>query len=111
MLVDFKYKTAKPNIFNCKSDGVSNFCKGVLWAANVAKMGYRWEVGNGYKIRFWEDVWVGSSSLSIQCWEIYCLINEQNRSIVELWGCVNLKCTFRCCVDSRLFLGGGGFYS
>jgi hypothetical protein len=52
MLVDFKYKTAKPNIFNCKSDGVSNFCKGVLWAANVAKMGYRWEVGNGYKIRF-----------------------------------------------------------
>jgi hypothetical protein len=103
MLIDFKYNTAKPNIFTCKPDGTSNFWKGVLWAASVAKMGYRWKVGNGCKIKFWEDVWIGTSSLAIQYWELYCLINEHNRSIAELWDGDNLKCTFRRCVDVRLF--------
>jgi hypothetical protein len=28
---------------------------------------------------------VGSTSLAIQYWELYCLVNEQNKSIVELW--------------------------
>jgi hypothetical protein len=32
----------------------------VLWAARVAKMGYRWKLGKGDKIRFWEDLWIGS---------------------------------------------------
>jgi hypothetical protein len=103
MLVDFKYNTAKPNIFTCKSDGASNFWNGILWAASVAKMGYRWKVGNDCKIRFWEDVWIGTSSLAIQYWELYCLINEHNRSIAELCDVDNLKCTFRRCVDVRLF--------
>jgi hypothetical protein len=52
MLINFKYNTAKPNIFTCKPDGASNFWRGVLWAANAAKMGYRWKVENGCKIRF-----------------------------------------------------------
>jgi hypothetical protein len=76
----------------------------VLWAANVARMSYRWKVGNGSKIRFWEDVWVGNSSLAIQYWELYCLVNEQNMSIAELWDGVNLKCIFRRCVNTRLFM-------
>jgi hypothetical protein len=76
---------------------------GVLWAAKVVKMGYRWKIRNRKIIRFWEDVWLGSSSLAIQYWEIYCIVNEQNRSIDPLWGGVNLKCTFRRCVDNRLF--------
>jgi hypothetical protein len=56
MLVDFKYNTNIPNIFTCKSNGVSNFWKRVLWVAQVAKMGYRWRIGNGRRVRFWEDV-------------------------------------------------------
>jgi hypothetical protein len=32
------------------------------------------------------------------------LVNEQNRSIVELWDGVNRKCTFRRCVNTKLFL-------
>jgi hypothetical protein len=60
-------------------------------------------VGNDCKIRFWEDVWIGTSSLAIQYWELYCLINEHNRSIAELCNVDNLKCTFRRCVDVRLF--------
>jgi hypothetical protein len=52
MLVDFKYNTMSPNLFTCRENGVSNFWKGVLWAARVAKMGYRWKLGNVTKIHF-----------------------------------------------------------
>jgi hypothetical protein len=34
------------------------------------------EVGNGEKVRFWKDTWVGSASLAIQFWDIYSVINE-----------------------------------
>jgi hypothetical protein len=57
----------------------------------------------GAKVRFWEDVWVGNSSLDIQFWDIYSIVNEQNKTLAELWDGVNLKCTFRRCVDSRVF--------
>jgi hypothetical protein len=104
MLIDFKYNTSNPNIFTCKNSGVSNFWSGVLWAAaNVARMGYRWNVGNGVNVRFWEDVWLGTSNLAIQYWELYYIVNEQNKSIAELWDGCNLRCTFRRCVDIRLY--------
>jgi hypothetical protein len=102
--VDYNYSTSNPNIFTCKELGASNFLKGVIWATMVVKMGYRWQVGNGVKVCFWKDVWLGSSSLAIQHWEIYCIINEYNKTIAELWNGTGLKCTFRRCVDMRLFL-------
>jgi hypothetical protein len=74
-----------------------------MWAAQVARMGFRWNVGKGDKIRFWEDVCIGSSSLAIQCWEIYCIVNEQNGTIADLWDGYNLRCTFRRTMDIRLF--------
>jgi hypothetical protein len=70
--------------------------------ARVVKIDYRWNVGSGSKVRFWEDCWIGSSSLAIQYWELYYIVNEQNKSIADLWDGVNLKCTFRRCVDRRL---------
>lgn len=51
-LIDFKYKTQKPNIFATKSRGGSSFFKSFLRAAQAAKMGYLWKVGNGRQIRF-----------------------------------------------------------
>jgi hypothetical protein len=48
-------------------------------------------------------VWLGSSSLPIQYWEIYSIINDENKTITEIWDGTNLKCTFRRCVDIRLF--------
>jgi hypothetical protein len=73
-----------------------------MWASKAAKMGYQWKVGNGKKVKFWEDHWFGHCSLSILFWDLYVLINEQNKSIAELWDGVNLKCTFRRSIDQNL---------
>jgi hypothetical protein len=67
-------------------------------------MGYIWKVGNGKKICFWEDNWLGPSSLAIQYWDLYRLVNEKNKTIAKLWDGENLKCTFRRIVHDRLLL-------
>jgi hypothetical protein len=36
-----------------------------MWAARTVKFGFRWRVGNGVQVRFWEDLCIGSSSLAI----------------------------------------------
>lgn len=65
-LVDFKYDNRNPNIFSAKSQHGSQFWKGVVWAAQAAKLGYRWHVGKCVRIKFWEDNWLGPSSLAVQ---------------------------------------------
>ena len=66
-----------------------------MWAAKAVQFGYRWKVGDGTKIRFWEDTWFGTSPLCVQFWDLYCICNETLVSISEVWdGCV-LKLTFR----------------
>jgi hypothetical protein len=64
-LIDYKYNTTSPNIFTCRELGSSNFWQGVLWVVKVAKLGYRWKAGKGSRVRFWEDLWMGTSSLVI----------------------------------------------
>jgi hypothetical protein len=102
-LIDFKYETAKPNIFQPKTVGASSFFKGFMWAAQAAKMGYKWKVGNGKRIRFWEDNWLGSSSLAIQFWPLYKIVNEKGKAIADLWDGSDLKCTFRRNVSQELY--------
>ena len=51
------------------------------------------------KVRFWEDKWLGSSSLAIQFWNLYMIVNEKNCTVAELWYWENLKCSFRRSVD------------
>jgi hypothetical protein len=43
--VDHKYDTCKANIFYSPTVGVSQFFKGMIWAASAAKMGYTWKIG------------------------------------------------------------------
>jgi hypothetical protein len=76
--------------------------RGFMWADKAAKMGYRWKIGNGHKIKFWEDVWLGSSSLAIQFWDLYVIVNEKTGTVRDLWDGVNLRCTFRRTVGDRL---------
>lgn len=65
-------------------------------------MDYFQVIGNGKKVCFCKDNWLGSSSLAIQFQELYRIANEKNGTTTDLWDGVNLKCTFRRCVDDRL---------
>jgi hypothetical protein len=42
---------------------------------------------------------VGSCSLAIQYWSLYTIVNEQGKSISEVWDGENLRLTFRRIVD------------
>ena len=57
-------------------------------------MSYRWLIGNGEKVRFWVDNWLGSLSLAIQYWKLYRWLNEKNMTVANLWDGSELKCTF-----------------
>jgi hypothetical protein len=70
--------TLSPNVFSCREIVVSPFWKGVIWAARAAKVGYPRSVGNGNKIQFWEDQWLGNTSLSIMFWDLYYVCNQQD---------------------------------
>ena len=101
-IVDYKYKTNSPNLFCCPDKGASPFWKGVLWARQAAQMGYAWNVGDGSRIRFWEDRWFGNSSLAIQFWPLYILVNEKGKSIKNAWDGNSLKFSFRSTFPSTL---------
>lgn len=66
-----------------------------MYATQAVKMGYKGKVGNGKRIRFWEDNWLSSSSLAIQFYHLYRIVHEKGKTLVELWDGANLKCTFR----------------
>ena len=52
-----------------------------MWAAKAAKFGFRWKVGDEKKIKCWEDNWLGHSSLAIQFWNFYVIVNEKTSTI------------------------------
>ncbi|KAJ1267594.1 hypothetical protein BS78_07G068500, partial [Paspalum vaginatum] len=101
-LIDFKYNTNDPNIFSTRVTGASNFFKGFMYATSAAKMGFRWKIGDGKKVKFWEDNWLESSSVAIQYWNLYILVNEKSSSVADLWDGEILKCTFRRAFDDDL---------
>ena len=38
-------------------------------------LGYQWVVGYGKRVRFWEGLWFGNSSLAVQFWQLYVINN------------------------------------
>ena len=46
--------------------------------------------------------WLGNSSLAIQFWDLYVIVNEKNSTIADLWDGNELKCTFRRTVSPTL---------
>jgi hypothetical protein len=103
-IIDSKYQTCSPNILCCHDRNASPFWKGFMWAAQAARLGVKWHVGDGRRVRFWEDQWFGSCSLAIQYWNLYSIINEQGCTIREAWDGTNLKFTFRRTVNRRVML-------
>jgi len=91
-LVDFKSDTNKPILTKMMALVVF---KGFLWAAQAAKMGYRWKVGNDWKIRLWEDNWLDSSSLAIQFWPFYRIVVEKGKTTADHWDGNIWFCAYR----------------
>jgi hypothetical protein len=102
MIVDHKYNLS-PNILRAKLVHCSPFWKGVMWAASAAKVGYRWIVGNGRRVLFQEDTWLGHCSLSIVYWDLYTIVNEQQCTVADAWDGDELMFTFRRTVSPALF--------
>lgn len=103
MIIDHKYMAGKINSFAANlSSQASRFWKGIKSTIQALKFGYRWKIGSGAKVRFWEDTWFGTSPLSVQFWPIYSICNEQTKSVCEVWDENQLKLTFRRNFDDTL---------
>jgi hypothetical protein len=102
MIVDYKYDLS-PNLLRANPLQCSPFWKGVMWAASAAKIGYKWQVGNGRKILFWVDTWIGNCSLAILFWDLYSIVNEQQITVADAWDGTDLKCSFRRTVSPALY--------
>ena len=51
------------NLSNNELSGGSKVWKGILSLRSLLNEGVRWMVGNGKKIRFWKDKWLGGKPL------------------------------------------------
>jgi hypothetical protein len=65
-------------------------------------MGFRWKIGDGKKVKFWEDNWLVTSSLAIQFWDLYVTVNEKTGTVADLWDGQNVRCTFKRTVNENL---------
>ena len=84
-IIEEKYLSGKPNLFAVHSiPNSSRFWKGFQSIIQNLKFGFRWEVGNGERVRFWEDTWFGTSPLATQFWPVYPVCNEQTKTIKEV---------------------------
>lgn len=54
-----------------------------------------WVVNNGKQVRFWEDRWVGNSSLHNRYPSLYNTVRRRNVSIAIVFGSVPLNISFR----------------
>jgi hypothetical protein len=66
-----------------------------MWASRAVAVGYKWKVGDGRSIKFWEDIWFGNSPLATQFWDIYIISNQQTQTIRDLWDGEQIRGTFR----------------
>jgi hypothetical protein len=78
-----------------------------MLAAQAIKFGYRWMVGDGRKVLFWEDTWFGTTPLAVQFWELYCISNEKRKSIAEVWDNETLKLLFRRTFSDQMYVSLG----
>lgn len=53
------------------------------------------KVGNGHKISFWEDNWLGSAPLRLQHPDVFLLNQQQRANISEVWNNQGWDLSFR----------------
>ncbi|KAL6640643.1 hypothetical protein ACP70R_021766 [Stipagrostis hirtigluma subsp. patula] len=78
-----------------RSDGGSQFWKGLHAVKEHYIKGLEFRVRNGRKIRFWEDVWLDKCPLILRFPKIFDICNQQQASVHDLWSPQGWKFTFR----------------
>lgn len=64
--------------------GASQFWQGLGKAREWYERGTKWRLGNGKKIRFWHDVWLGNCPLKIKFPKLFRISRQQDWSVMEL---------------------------
>jgi hypothetical protein len=100
-IIEEKY-CKRGNIFHSDKTHASPFWKGVFLAAQALIFGYRWIIGDGCKIRFWENIWFGSTPLAVQFWDLFTIYNEKTKTVDEVWVDGELRLTFRRTFSERM---------
>lgn len=72
-----KYLNGK-SFCQSKQRNGSQFWQGLEKAKEWYERGTKWRVGNGQKVRFWQDIWLGSCPLKIQFPRLYRISRQQD---------------------------------
>jgi hypothetical protein len=55
-----------------------------MWASKAVKFGYKWEIGNGGTIHFWEGTWFINAPFATKYYDFYFASNQQIKIVVSL---------------------------
>jgi hypothetical protein len=80
-MVDAKYNTRNHKIFCSRSVGVSQFWKGDMGPSKLLRLVIDVKLRMVQRLGFGKDTWFGTSPLAIQCFDIYILCNEHNKTV------------------------------
>jgi hypothetical protein len=73
----------------------SQFWKGLMMVKDEFFTRGYFKVGDGRSIRFWEDVWLGDSSLTNQCPSLYNIAQRENVLVAKVLQHTPLNMAFR----------------
>ncbi len=75
--------------------GDSHFLSGLMKVkSSFLNMG-SWFINNGEQVRFWEDKWLGNSSLKDKYPSSYSIVRRKNSSVASVMSIVPLNVCFR----------------
>jgi hypothetical protein len=80
-----KYLISK-GFFGSNQRGASQFWKGLNKAKNIVRGGMKYIHGNGRKIIFWHEVWLGECPLRIKYVKLYNICNQQEWEVSRVLG-------------------------
>jgi hypothetical protein len=92
------------NIFWFHGSHASHFWKGIIYAAQALKFGYRWVHGDGRTIRFWEDTWFGTAQTPLLLnFGIFMCFVMRKLKLLQICGLRGeLRVTFRRTFDENM---------
>jgi hypothetical protein len=83
-IISVKYPGAD-NIFSSSARHGSPFWRSLHKIKDFFKLGARYSLGNGEKIQFWTDWWVGDGPLAQRFSRLFQISAEPDASVNQLW--------------------------